>query len=68
MIGILAGVIRFFFSVCGLGGLGLGDSLRSLNIDSLALLSAADIEPTERAERLSIQDFCRLAQALERMI
>lgn len=46
----------------------LRSSLRSLNIDSLALLSAADIEPTERAERLSIQDFCRLAQALERMI
>ncbi len=46
----------------------LRSSLRSLNIDSLALLSAANIDPTERAERLSIQDFCRLAQALERMI
>ena len=46
----------------------LRSSLRSLNIDSLALLSAADIDPTERAEQLSIQDFCRLAQVLERMI
>lgn len=42
----------------------LRSSLRSLNVDSLALLSAATIDPTERAEQLSIQDFCRLAEAL----
>lgn len=46
----------------------LRSSLRSLNVDSLALLSTANIDPTERAEQLSIQDFCRLAEALARII
>jgi len=46
----------------------LRSSLRSLNVDSLALLSAANIDPTERAEQLSIQDFCRLAEALARIV
>ncbi len=46
----------------------LRSSLRSLNVDSLALLSAANIDPTERAEKLSIQDFCRLAEALAHMV
>ena len=45
----------------------LRSSLRSLNVDSLALLSAAHIDPTERAEQLSIQDFCRLAEVMAHM-
>ena len=41
----------------------LRQSLKSLTPDSEALLSAAGIDPTERAEQLSIADFASLARA-----
>jgi 16S rRNA (adenine1518-N6/adenine1519-N6)-dimethyltransferase len=41
----------------------LRQSLRSLCADSLALLEAAGIEPTERAEQISVEGFVRLARA-----
>jgi 16S rRNA (adenine1518-N6/adenine1519-N6)-dimethyltransferase len=44
----------------------LRQSLRSLGVESAALLSAAAIEPTERAEQLSVAEFVRLAHALTR--
>jgi 16S rRNA (adenine1518-N6/adenine1519-N6)-dimethyltransferase len=40
----------------------LRQSLRPLGGDPLPLLAAADIEPTRRAEGLSIEEFCRLAE------
>lgn len=40
----------------------LRQSLRSLGGDPLALLAAADIAPTRRAEELDIEQFCRLAE------
>jgi 16S rRNA (adenine1518-N6/adenine1519-N6)-dimethyltransferase len=39
-------------------------SLRSLGVDAEALLARAGIEPTLRAEQLSVDDFCCLAQVL----
>lgn len=42
----------------------LRQSLKSLGVDPLALLAAAGIEPTLRAEQLSIEQFCALADAL----
>ncbi len=42
-------------------------SLRSLGGDSEALLAAAGITPTARAEELDVEAFCRLARALESM-
>ena len=42
----------------------LRSSLRALSGDVGALLSAADIDPTARAEELSVEMFCRLARAL----
>jgi 16S rRNA (adenine1518-N6/adenine1519-N6)-dimethyltransferase len=44
----------------------LRQSLRSLGAEPAALLSAAAIEPTERAEQLSVAEFVRLAHALAR--
>lgn len=44
----------------------LRQSLRSLGVEPAALLSATAIEPTERAEQLSVADFVRLANALVR--
>ena len=41
----------------------LRSSLRSLGGDAEALLEATRIAPTERAERLSLDDFARLAEA-----
>lgn len=41
-------------------------SLRSLGGDSEALLKDADIDPTRRAETLSVTEFCALARAVER--
>lgn len=38
-------------------------SLRTLGGDVEALLAAAGIDPTERAERISVEGFCRLARA-----
>jgi 16S rRNA (adenine1518-N6/adenine1519-N6)-dimethyltransferase len=44
----------------------LRQSLRSVGVEPAALLAAAAIEPTERAEQLSVADFVRLANALAR--
>jgi 16S rRNA (adenine1518-N6/adenine1519-N6)-dimethyltransferase len=44
----------------------LRQSLRSLGVEPAALLAAAEIEPTERAEQLSVAEFVRLANALAR--
>jgi 16S rRNA (adenine1518-N6/adenine1519-N6)-dimethyltransferase len=41
----------------------LRQSLKSLTPDTEALLAAAKIDPTERAEQLSIADFAALARA-----
>lgn len=43
----------------------LRQSLKSLGGDARALLDAAGIEESVRAETLTIEDFCRLAAALE---
>ncbi len=40
-------------------------SLRPLGGDVEALLRSADIPPTERAEQVSLEAFCRLARAIE---
>lgn len=42
----------------------LRQSLRSLNVDVAALLAAAGLDPTARAEQLTITDFARLAREL----
>lgn len=42
----------------------LRQSLRSLGVDVPALLAAADLDPTARAEDLSVADFVSLARAL----
>ncbi len=44
----------------------LRQSLRSLGVEPAALLAAAEIEPTERAEQLSVAEFVRLANSLAR--
>jgi 16S rRNA (adenine1518-N6/adenine1519-N6)-dimethyltransferase len=41
----------------------LRSSLKALGVDSEALLSRAAIEPTRRAEELSVEEFCALARA-----
>jgi 16S rRNA (adenine1518-N6/adenine1519-N6)-dimethyltransferase len=41
----------------------LRQSLKSLGADPLALLEAAGIEPTERAEQIPVEGFVRLARA-----
>ena len=43
----------------------LRQSLKSLGVTPEVLLQAAEIEPTRRAEELSVGDFCRMAQQLE---
>lgn len=40
----------------------LRSSLKALNADTEAMLEQADIEPTLRAEQLSVSQFCALAQ------
>lgn len=45
----------------------LRGALRGLGVDPLALLAAARIEPTARAETLSTEAFCALARTLETM-
>ncbi len=42
----------------------LRSSLKTLGGDTLALLAAADIEPTARAEEIAIEGFCALARAV----
>jgi 16S rRNA (adenine1518-N6/adenine1519-N6)-dimethyltransferase len=41
----------------------LRQSLRSLGLDPLPLLAAADIEPTRRAEEIPVEGFVKLANA-----
>jgi 16S rRNA (adenine1518-N6/adenine1519-N6)-dimethyltransferase len=42
----------------------LRQSLKSLGVDAPALLTAADIDPTARAEEISVEGFVSLARAL----
>jgi 16S rRNA (adenine1518-N6/adenine1519-N6)-dimethyltransferase len=42
----------------------LRQSLRSLGVDAAALIAAAGLDPTARAEDISIAGFVALAQAL----
>jgi 16S rRNA (adenine1518-N6/adenine1519-N6)-dimethyltransferase len=42
----------------------LRQSLKPLGVDALALLSAAEIDPTARAEDIPVEGFVRLARAL----
>jgi 16S rRNA (adenine1518-N6/adenine1519-N6)-dimethyltransferase len=44
----------------------LRQSLKALSGDVAALLAAADVEPTARAEELSVEEFCALARAMSR--
>jgi 16S rRNA (adenine1518-N6/adenine1519-N6)-dimethyltransferase len=44
----------------------LRSSLRQVAPDSEALLAKLGIEPTARAEELSVADFCRIANALQK--
>jgi 16S rRNA (adenine1518-N6/adenine1519-N6)-dimethyltransferase len=44
----------------------LRSSLASLGVDAALLLRETGIDPSERAERLTIEDFQRLARALQR--
>jgi 16S rRNA (adenine1518-N6/adenine1519-N6)-dimethyltransferase len=44
----------------------LRSSLKSLGVPVEALLGAADIPPTARAEELSVAQFCALARYLEK--
>jgi 16S rRNA (adenine1518-N6/adenine1519-N6)-dimethyltransferase len=41
----------------------LRQSLRSLGVDAAALLAAAELEPTKRAEEIPVEGFVRLANA-----
>lgn len=43
----------------------LRQSLKALGVDTLALLEQAGIDPTARAETLSVEDFCKLARTLK---
>jgi len=45
----------------------LRQSLRSLGTDTMALLAAAGIEPTARAEEIPLEGFVRLARTLAEM-
>jgi 16S rRNA (adenine1518-N6/adenine1519-N6)-dimethyltransferase len=41
----------------------LRQSLKSLGVEAEALLAAAGVTPTARAEELSVEEFCALARA-----
>ena len=45
----------------------LRQSLRSLGLDAAALLAAAEIEPTRRAEEIPVEGFVRLANVAAAM-
>ena len=45
----------------------LRQSLKSLLRDPVPLLETADIDPTARAEELSVADFCAIARGLDRI-
>jgi 16S rRNA (adenine1518-N6/adenine1519-N6)-dimethyltransferase len=42
----------------------LRQSLRSLGVDTASLIAAAALDPTARAEELSVDDFVALARAV----
>lgn len=42
-------------------------SLKSLGLDPAPLIEAAGVHPTQRAEELSVEEFCALARAYTRM-
>ncbi|HZT51139.1 MAG TPA: 16S rRNA (adenine(1518)-N(6)/adenine(1519)-N(6))-dimethyltransferase, partial [Stellaceae bacterium] len=44
----------------------LRQSLRALGGDTGALLAAASVPPTARAEELSVEEFCALAAVMRR--
>jgi 16S rRNA (adenine1518-N6/adenine1519-N6)-dimethyltransferase len=46
----------------------LRQSLKTLGIDPLPLLAIAGIEPTSRAEEISVEGFVALARAFERTL
>jgi 16S rRNA (adenine1518-N6/adenine1519-N6)-dimethyltransferase len=46
----------------------LRQSLKSLGVDALALLAAAGIEPTARAEDIAVEGFVALANAYDKMM
>ena len=56
---------RITAAACGQRRKMLRQSLKSLGVTPEVLLQAAEIEPTRRAEELSVGDFCRMAQQLE---
>jgi len=43
-------------------------SLKSLKVNTEALIEAAAVPATARAETLSVQDFCNLANAYDELI
>jgi 16S rRNA (adenine1518-N6/adenine1519-N6)-dimethyltransferase len=43
----------------------LRSSLKTLGVDAVALCEAANIEPTDRAEKIDVAGWCALARALE---
>jgi len=45
----------------------LRQSLRSLGADTPALIAAAGVPETARAEALTVEEFCTLARELENM-
>lgn len=45
----------------------LRSALRSLTTDPIALLESSGIDPTLRAENLSVEEFCALARACDRI-
>jgi 16S rRNA (adenine1518-N6/adenine1519-N6)-dimethyltransferase len=45
----------------------LRQSLKTLGVDPLALLSAVSIDPTQRAEMVAVDGFVAMANALARM-
>jgi 16S rRNA (adenine1518-N6/adenine1519-N6)-dimethyltransferase len=46
----------------------LRQSLKSLGGDTAALIAAAGVEPTARAEELTVEQFCALARVLAKLI
>ena len=45
----------------------LRQSLKSLNVDHLALIEDAGLDPTQRAETVSVEGFVAMANCLDRM-
>ena len=45
----------------------LRQSLRTLGVDTNALIGAAQVTETARAEELTVEEFCALARELEKL-